>query len=224
MSQLPCPGFPLVLSSQEDPSSSVDELNNPNPSSVLTHRHISPAKAVRQGMPTPRSKSKPRVGKVVITLATAATLQRVEEDSSAVSRLYHPHATQDPCRTPYTANRPAPSSRVQDDKAGRGRHGRHGSQKPPVAGSGARPPSPAPLSSASQKPGAAGTPQTTTVQMLSFSTTAPSTGLSTAQLENGTWGRPSTPSKPVPKATGTAAVEPPTTCTSPWQTTQNPCV
>ena len=34
-----------------------------------------------------RSSSKPRVGKMMITLATAATLQRVEEDSAQVSRL-----------------------------------------------------------------------------------------------------------------------------------------
>jgi hypothetical protein len=107
VSQLPCPGFPLVLSSQEEPNDSVEkpQPSSAKPNSARPHRPISPAKALPQGMPTPQSK--PRVGKVVITLATAATLQRVEEDSSAVSRLFHPHVTQDPCRTPYTANRPA---------------------------------------------------------------------------------------------------------------------
>ena len=96
--------------------------------------------------------SAPRVGKVVITLATAATPQRVEAGSSAVSRQCLPRVTDAPCRTPSTATKPEPYNAAQAGKVGHGLLGRHGWQRSPKGDSGAREPSTEPSVSDKPKP------------------------------------------------------------------------
>ena len=95
VSQLPRLGLPLVFqASEEEPTDTVNIIQ-------------AQPRGPRAASPNPRglsaaSPSLTLVGKVVITLATAATLQRVDPDSSAVSRLFPARATAAPCRTPST--------------------------------------------------------------------------------------------------------------------------
>ena len=111
------------------------------------------------------SSSGPLVGKMMITLATAATLQRVEEDSAQVSRLCLPHATPDHCHTPFMANRQELCSEAPADKAGHGRLGSTGWCKERREHNGGKEPSRVPCRSARQKQVGGATPPTTSMRM-----------------------------------------------------------
>ena len=115
-SQLPRLGLPLVFQARNRNTDILVEPSNISQPTANDQQAAGSPTADNQRQPRSNrspsissAESQPFMGKVVITLETAATLQRVGEGSSAVSRRYPPRVTQDPCHIQSTADMPEQS-------------------------------------------------------------------------------------------------------------------